>query len=223
MMASRAGMGSSGPNKSSMSIKSSLECVVGRVGARWAVTCDRRAEARGLRSHQASRRLLTWTKRSLRAPQPVEAEAWVRWISRRFAAFVGSEARLRGEVCVFCLWKSLDGMIWSACRCDVPLHLSGVRVASTYLSRVSYLVSPVPRQAHGACSTELEPTRVASREGKRSDDMSARGWGCWMVAQPRASSLEPGVWTLVDSTQLDSCWVWTAAQARNTGSGIRGH
>lgn len=90
--------------------------------------------------------------------------------------FVGPEARLgvmRGDVCVSCLWKSLDGMIWSACRCGVPLHLSDVRVESTYL-HVSQMVGRVPRYAHVACRGQADHM-VALLEGKKSDDMSARG------------------------------------------------
>lgn len=70
--------------------------------------------------------------------------------------FVGPEARLgvmRGDVCVVCLRKSLDGMIWSACRCDVPLHLSGVRMSKVRIDIVDHLVYRVPRQAHATYCT----------------------------------------------------------------------
>lgn len=115
MMASRVGMGSFGPNKWSMSIKKR-------------VTCDRRPKARAEGSHQASRRGLTWTKRSLSAPSGPRFRSLGEVDQPPICCFVGPEARLglmRGDVCGFCLWKSLDGIISSACRRDVPLHLSG--------------------------------------------------------------------------------------------------
>lgn len=138
----------------------------------------------------------------------------MRWINRRFAALFGPEARLgvmRGDVCLCCLWESLDGMIWSACRCDVPLHLSGVRVESTYLSGLPRTeVSARCIQNSGRLCT------VALLEDKKSDDISARGWSCWMVASHRVWSLESGPWNLLASTRLDSYWAWTAAHKLGT-------
>lgn len=78
--------------------------------------------------------------------------------------FVGPEARLgamRGDVCVVCLWKSLDGMIWSACRCDVPLHVSGVCVSKvrTYISTLSTIWSTPcrgRRMLHTYCTVYVQ-------------------------------------------------------------------
>lgn len=172
MMASRAGMGSFGPNKSSMSIKSScgvvlsVQCWAERSTGKWAVTCDRRSKgAGGLRSHQTSRGPFDVDKAEFVSPSGPRVRSLGEVDQPPICCFVGPEARLavmRGDVCVSCLWESLDGMIWSACRCDVPLHLSDVRVESTYLH---LRVSGLPRtEVCARCvqyCTEIKPTTVA--------------------------------------------------------------
>lgn len=118
---------------------------------------------------------MTWTKRSLSPPQALEAESLGEVDQPPICCFVGPEARLgvmRGDVCVSCLWKSLDGLIWSACRCGVPLHLSDVRVESTYL-HVS--IWSAPYRGMRTLRAEVKPTIATLLEDKKSDDTSARG------------------------------------------------